>query len=125
MTAGSPKIFSGSPLIIGAPKCSEKVLEESVTLCGPKDSGEVVWSSGSCCRGYGRALQSSMIRCYGVQSYTSDRCTSRGRKRGTLNPEAWGTVVSDGQLHSSEARASHHLRSYMCYLLQWQEKCPA
>ena len=51
MTAGSPKIFSGSPLITDAPKCSEKVLEESITLCGPKDSGEVVWSSGSRCRG--------------------------------------------------------------------------
>ena len=77
MTAGSLKIFSGPPLITDAPKCSEKVLEESITLCGPKDSGEVVWSSGSRCRGYSRALQSSMIRCCGVQSYTGDRCTSR------------------------------------------------
>lgn len=34
----------------------------------------------------------------------------QGLQGGTLNPEAWGTVVSDGQLHSSEARASHHLR---------------
>ena len=117
MTAGSPKIFSGSPLITDAPKCSEKVLEESITLCGPKDSGEVVWSSGSRCRGYSRALQSSMIRCCGVQSYTGDRCTSRVAG-GTHNPEVRGTVVSDGLLHSSEARASHHLRPYMCYLLQ-------
>ena len=53
MTAGSPKIFSGSPLITDAPKCSEKVLEERIRVCGPKDSGEVVWSSGSRCRGYG------------------------------------------------------------------------
>ena len=70
MTAGSAKTFSGSPLITEAPKCSEKVLEENITLCGPKDSGEGVWSSGSRCRGHGRALQSSMIRCCGVQSYT-------------------------------------------------------
>ena len=77
VTAGSPKFFSGSPLVTDAPKCSEKVLEESITLCGPKDSGEVVWSSGSRCRGYSRALQLSMIRCCGVQSYTGDGCTSK------------------------------------------------
>ena len=39
----------------------------------------------------------------------------KGSQGGTHNPEAWGTVVRDGLLHSSEARASHHLRPYMCY----------
>ena len=51
----------------------------------------------------------------------------QGLQRGTLIPEAEGTVVSDGLLHSPEARASHHLRPHhdVCDLLQQQGNGPA
>ena len=90
------------------------VIEESITLCGPKDSGKVVWSSDCRCRGRGRALLSDMIRCCVVQSYTCDRCTSgvAGALLSQRHGEQWAVTAS---CTHPEARALRHFWPIVCY----------